>query len=201
MIIQKQILRALTLAAAAWAIGSGAQAARPAPPMSLGLVVQPPAGYVAFCGRRPADCRVPSAQTQAVTRADVEPSGVVGKINTQVNHAIFGVRDSADYGVAEYWTTPLEEGRNTGDCEDYVLEKIRALTAAGVPRAALNIAAVTTASGEAHAVLLVTTGAGDYVLDNRTNVILRWNETGYQWDARQVGGQAFAWRQIEKAAR
>jgi predicted transglutaminase-like cysteine proteinase len=41
------------------------------------------------------------------------------------------------------------------------------------------------ASGEPHAVLTITTGRGDFVLDNRTDAILPWAESRLRWIARQ----------------
>ena len=38
---------------------------------------------------------------------------------------------------------------------------------------------------EGHAVLTVATQAGDFVLDNRRNEVLLWNETGYTFLKRQ----------------
>lgn len=126
---------------------------------------------------------------------------LLNRVNGQVNGAIEQRTDLANYGREDYWNTPLEDGRNAGDCEDYVLEKERALIAAGVPRGALNIALVTTRWGESHAVLLVATSEGEYVLDNLSPWLLTWREAPYRWLRRQVNGEAFSWVMVEDPAR
>lgn len=120
----------------------------------------------------------------------------LNRINAKVNRAIARRTDVEGYGQADYWAAPLGEGRGFGDCEDYVLEKQRALAAAGVPRKALNIALATTAWGESHAVLLVNTREGEYVLDNLSPWVRPWSKVDYRWGARQVDGEAFNWAMV-----
>jgi predicted transglutaminase-like cysteine proteinase len=115
------------------------------------------------------------------------------RVNDSVNRAIVPQEDIATYGVSDYWAEPLESGVRYGDCEDYVLEKRHALAAAGVPASALSIAVVQTDRGETHAVLVVATSTGEYVLDNRTPWILPWAQTSYRWRERQVAGSASQW--------
>lgn len=124
----------------------------------------------------------------------------LNRINARVNHKIAQREDATAFGVADYWAAPLAEGLKYGDCEDYVLEKQRALAAAGVDRRALNIALVTTAWGESHAVLVVSTRDGDYVLDNLSPWVLRWEQTNLRWRQRQVDGDAFTWAMVEPPA-
>lgn len=118
---------------------------------------------------------------------------LVTRTNETVNRAIVQRTDAQAYGVEEIWSTPLQAGVKVGDCEDYVLEKRRALLAAGLPKEALSIAVVTTAKGQSHAVLLVDTDAGEYVLDNLSPWVLPWTKTTYQWRERQVAGSAARW--------
>lgn len=118
---------------------------------------------------------------------------LITRTNDAVNRAIRPQTDLATYGVSEFWTTPLENGAKFGDCEDYVLEKRRALLAAGVPATALSIAVVRTRRNDAHAVLLVASDAGEYVLDSLTPWVLPWMQTRYQWRERQVAGSASRW--------
>lgn len=125
----------------------------------------------------------------------------INHINAKVNRSMIARTDEETYGVADYWDTPLEEGREKGDCEDFVLEKRRALIEAGVPAHALNIALVITDRGESHAVLLVSTRDGDFVLDNLSPWVRPWNRTSYRWVERQVDGSPFKWAMIEDPAR
>jgi len=120
----------------------------------------------------------------------------VKSVNDHVNRAILKRSDMELYGVEEDWTLPLETGVNAGDCEDFVLEKRRALLDAGLPRTALSIAVVTTFRGARHAVLVLSTDHGDYVLDSLTPWILPWAKTGYHWEERQVAGSTENWASL-----
>lgn len=121
----------------------------------------------------------------------------LNRVNDKVNRAIARKTDIAHYGRIDFWTTPLAEGVAAGDCEDYVLEKKRALIESGLPASALSIAVVTTSWGEAHAVLLVATDQGEYVLDNTTPWIVPWRKANLRWHERQVAGSAFRWANVE----
>ena len=98
-------------------------------------------------------------------------------------------------------TTVTVGASAAGDCKDYVLEKRRALIAAGLPAGALSIAIVKTSWGETHAVLLVSTTGGELVLDSLTPRIQAWRKTGYTWVARQAPGQQLAWVKILSSRR
>ncbi|MDG2520486.1 transglutaminase-like cysteine peptidase [Caulobacter segnis] len=117
----------------------------------------------------------------------------LNKVNRKINHDLVRRSDQEGYGREDYWATPLSDGAAAyGDCEDYVLEKRRALAAAGVPQSAMSAAIVTTSWGETHAVLLVDTDKGEYVLDNLSSFIVPWAKAGYVWRERQFGA-AFTW--------
>ena len=73
-----------------------------------------------------------------------------------------------------------------GDCEDYVLQKRRMLIQAGWPREALLITVVRDRKDEGHAMLTVKTDKGEFILDNQTDEILPWTDTGYRFVKRQV---------------
>lgn len=118
---------------------------------------------------------------------------LVAATNAQVNRAIIRQTDWQTYGVEEDWTLPLEAGVRYGDCEDYALEKRHALIKAGVPRSALSLAVVLTPRGERHAVLVLTTDRGEYVLDSLTPWIVPWRQSGYRWLERQVAGAQDHW--------
>lgn len=118
------------------------------------------------------------------------------KVNDTINRAIAQRTDQETYGVAELWTLPLENGARFGDCEDYVLEKRRALISEGLPHEALSIAVVITSKGESHAVLVASTDKGDYVLDSLTPWVTPWEKTGYTWRERQVAGSTSVWAMV-----
>lgn len=100
----------------------------------------------------------------------------IRSVNSRANRAIRPVSDLAQYRISERWSLPTKRG---GDCEDYVLYKKRELIRLGVPPEQLLIAAVLDRKRQIHAVLVVRTGTEDLVLDNLTNRILPWQQTGY----------------------
>lgn len=122
-------------------------------------------------------------------------------VNSNVNRSIARASDDVLFGRSDVWSLSLASGQNAGDCEDYVLEKRRALLDAGLPPQALSIAVVKTQAGQGHAVLLVNTTKGEVALDNLTPWIVPWNKTGYRWDRRQVAGSPFRWVSVEAAAK
>lgn len=122
---------------------------------------------------------------------------MLNRVNQSINMQIRPGDDRDLYGIEDYWTLPLTlEGTAEGDCEDYALEKRHALIAAGVPDSALFLAVGYSLATGRHAVLVVSTDQGDYVLDNMTPYILPWADTPYHWTARQMPGDLLSWRHM-----
>lgn len=143
------------------------------------------------------------AAAPAAAPPAMDPSlwALLNRVDRGINRAIAPRTDQEIYGVGDYWAEPLEDGRRDGDCEDYVLEKEHALIAAGFPREDLSIAAVTTSWGESHAVLLVATSQGEFVLDNLNDEVKPWWTVDYRWNKRQLPGRPFQWVTIAAARR
>lgn len=81
--------------------------------------------------------------------------------------------DIDNYGMSEYWATPHEFLRLSGDCEDYSITKYYALKQLGVPVERMRIVMLMdTIRGIAHAVLTVKSGDEYYVLDNLSDMVL-----------------------------
>lgn len=153
----------------------------------------PPIGFVRMCAENPQAC---GGRHDAVTFASATETSwqLLNEINAYVNGKIAPVSDKELYGVAEKWTYPVD----AGDCEDYVLLKQRYLSRLGFSTGNLLITVVLDEKKEGHAVLTVTTTDGDYVLDNRTNEIRRWNETPYVFLKRQSREDARKWVALVK---
>lgn len=154
-----------------------------------------PIGWQQFCRDNPAECRARPARIEAV-RVDRASWATLTRINAHVNTAIEPMTDIDQYGVDEVWTYPTS-GR--GDCEDYVLLKKQLLIRAGLPASALLITVVRDLKGEGHAVLTVRTDRGDYVLDNETDEIRPWHQTGYRFVKRQSEADPDRWVTIGPA--
>jgi len=147
----------------------------------VGDVTSVPAGYVQFCRDNPQDCREIAEDARDVVLS-ASAWRDMQLVNDRVNQSVEPVTDEDNYGVVERWTYP-DDGK--GDCEDYVLLKRKMLIRAGWPRSALLITVVRDKKGDGHAVLMVKTDRGEFVLDNQEGRILRWQETGYRYVKRQ----------------
>lgn len=128
-----------------------------------------PLGYQIFCLQQPSECEGGGTAKVALTS---ELMATLKRVNHQVNTTI---RPRNDRGP-DVWSATA----TTGDCEDYVLAKRRALIQAGVSPSSLRIAYVKTARGVGHAILVVKTGKRDLVLDNRTHAIKPLSQSGYR---------------------
>lgn len=148
--------------------------------------------------RAPAGRRASAGRSGRV-RIELTPArwDQMSSINASINQRLRSGADRSHYGVEDRWTLPLEEGRSRGDCEDYVLEKRRALIQAGVPYRALTIALVLTRWDENHAVLLIDTDAGVMVLDNLSSRIQAWGDADYRWITRQDPSDPAQWVEVQ----
>ncbi len=164
------------LLVAAMVVFSGISAANPAMARS-----KAPLGFQLMCLKNPSECKGGGA---SAVQATSETMAKLKRINTQVNNAI---RPRNDKG-ADVWTASATEG----DCEDYVHAKRRALMAAGLPASALRIAYVKTRSGEGHAILVVKTNQGDFVLDNLNRSVRPLSQSGYRLVAKS-GANPLKW--------
>ncbi|KQY29705.1 hypothetical protein ASD21_04150 [Caulobacter sp. Root1455] len=115
---------------------------------------------------------------------------LLSKTNRSINNAIARADDFDHDGVPDRWDLPLLDGSKKGDCEDYALEKRRRLIQQGLPAEALSLAIVRTSWGEVHAVLVVDTDRGAYVLDSLTAWVTPWTQAHFQWITRQAAGGA-----------
>lgn len=93
-------------------------------------------------------------------------------INDFFNRRVAFREDTATWGLADYWASPLESlERRAGDCEDYAIAKYFSLAAAGVPTARLRMVYVRArmqGQSLAHMVLAyhAEPGAEPLILDN-----------------------------------
>lgn len=129
-----------------------------------------PLGYQLMCLETPAECRGGGSGT---VQATPDVMATLKRVNASVNNAIRPRHD----GAADVWNA---SATNAGDCEDYVLAKRRALIRAGIPASALRIAYVKTRRGAGHAILVVKTSRGDFVLDNLNRSVRPLSQAGYR---------------------
>ena len=81
--------------------------------------------------------------------------------------------DDQNYGQRDYWATPLEFLRRSGDCEDYAIAKYVTLRQLGFAPEQLRLVVVQDVVRDlAHAVLAVYLDEQVYILDNLTKAVL-----------------------------
>jgi predicted transglutaminase-like cysteine proteinase len=166
--------------------GIGAQAQTLASLPSAQLIekngtARPVLGWIRFCERNPDECRVDVSEPAVVTMTPHVWRTIVA-VNRRVNSRIKPLTDKEHWGVVDSWDFP-DDG--LGDCEDYQLLKRKLLVEQGVPRRSLRMTVVIDEQGEGHAVLMVRTDRGDFILDNKTSTVLPWNQTGYVFVKRE----------------
>jgi len=157
--------------------------------IAVGAVTTPPIGWAEFCIDYAPECDTRPSLPRDValsTRAWAE----LKRINVAVNTSVKPMTDMDHWGVVERWNYP-DDGY--GDCEDYALQKRKLLMAAGWPREALLMTVVRDQNGNGHAILTVKTDRGEYVLDNQTNDVLLWADTGYRFVKRQSQSDPNVW--------
>ena len=97
-------------------------------------------------------------------------------VNEYMNNITY-IEDCKNYARSDYWATPLEFLAEGGDCEDYAIAKYASLRALGFSTDQLRIAIVhDKIKNIAHAVLIVYTDDGAYVLDNQNKRVLNAND-------------------------
>src|SRR5277367_5521621 len=157
--------------------------------IAVGAVARPPIGWIEFCVEYDPECKTkPSAPRDVVLSSAAWKD--LQRIDLWVNTNIKPMTDMDHWGVVERWNYP-DDGY--GDCEDYVLQKRKMLIQAGWPREALLITVVRDKNGDGHAVLTVKTDKGEYVLDNQTDDIALWSDTGYRFVKRQSQSDPNVW--------
>lgn len=157
--------------------------------MHTGGFTSQPIGHYEFCAIYRKDCKQIDYADPLVFNKSV---AIIAATNTVVNTAITPASDQELYGREEVWTFPDK----AGDCEDYVLLKRQLLLNKGIPASDLLITVVKKPNDKGHAVLTIRTDEGDFILDNLTNKIKRWDATPYRYLKRQAANDAGRWVKI-----
>lgn len=160
--------------------------------MLVGRQTSQPIGHYEFCKANPPECSL-TPRDDGPVAGSIALMQTVRAVNVKVNAAVKPLSDKDIYGLDEVWAYPVN---GVGDCEDYVLEKRRELNQAGISLANLLITVVRKPDNEGHAVLTVRTDKGDFILDNLTDVVKPWEETGYRYLKRQASYHTGRWVSI-----
>jgi predicted transglutaminase-like cysteine proteinase len=93
-------------------------------------------------------------------------------VNSFVNQIAY-VEDQQNYGISDYWASPLELFRNGGDCEDFAIAKYIAFRRLGFTDDEMRLWVVRDVRREVnHAVLTIALDGRTYVLDSLTSEVL-----------------------------
>lgn len=140
-------------------------------------------GAAAVCRSNQNACSEAARRYLAIVDIGREREGRVrlGWINRAVNMAIRPTSDWAQYGVADFWASPLQTLANgAGDCEDYAIVKYVALRELGILPEDLRLVIVQDDKHEiGHAVVAVRYEQRWLILDNRTMAILDAEDVRY----------------------
>ena len=148
------------------------------------------------------DSRFNKSTTWAELKAKAEklpPLEQLKLVNTFWNQWPYR-EDPEVYGKPDYWASPAEFRKNSGDCEDYSIAKYFTLRELGFPVEDMRIAVVKiTIRNIAHAVLVVYLNGDAYVLDNLSNNVL--SHTRYKTYLPQFSvNEQYRWAHIKPKA-
>jgi predicted transglutaminase-like cysteine proteinase len=121
-------------------------------------------------GRQPCPTEVRTcrdwAELRSLLAAERNDVARAARVNATLNEIAYR-SDERLWDASDYWATPAEFLARGGDCEDFAIAKYFMLRELGVPVEAMRIAVVhNTVRNEMHAVLVVQTSQGPFVLDN-----------------------------------
>ncbi|WP_439603109.1 transglutaminase-like cysteine peptidase [Devosia sp.] len=129
--------------------------------------VKVPLGFRMMCLKTPEECLGGGASH---VEATAEVMATLKRVNSHVNRAI-----TPEAGGPVIWRV----GVSAGDCDEYAATKRNLLIRAGIPPSAIRFAYVK-ARGEGHAIVVVKTDRGDFVLDNLHRSVRPLAQTGYR---------------------
>lgn len=170
-----------------------ANAAPAGPHLTVYRPSQPPPGTETLCSAVPASC---AGGKVAAARTPSSELALAGDINRNVNATLRPLRDPD--GVGRSWTPPAG---GIGDCKHYAVIKKQMLVKAGVDPGRLMLAIVAAGGPQMHAVLVLRTNERDVVLDNLSDRILDWRESGYTFLKMQRAGDGRRWDLILEGPR
>lgn len=171
--------------------------------------VHAPRGFSELCERRPEICptrktgsevgpiatlmnRMYGGGALLVDTPELTPErmATLQRVNSAVNTSIRPVEDRG----GDLWSlSPI-----AGDCEEYVLMKREMLARLGFPRSALRITVVRGADYQYHAVLVISTRGGEFILDNMVPEIVRVEDTPYEFVVSQSLALPGEWVRVER---
>ncbi len=139
---------------------------------------------LANCRRDPAGCEHKELRAWLETIESLrghDPEAQLRRVNALANQQPY-ITDDVNFGRPDYYASPLEFLRRSGDCEDFAIFKYFVLKALGFSDSKLRVVLVMRMRDRTpHAVLAVYLDENVYILDNATDRVLPDHAvTGYQ---------------------
>jgi predicted transglutaminase-like cysteine proteinase len=117
--------------------------------------------------RRLNRCHLQEWHTLLANLAGKDKLAQIEAVNAFMNRAAYVV-DPVNYGVPDYWATPLQFFAKDGDCEDYAIAKFVSLKRLGFTNEQMRLVVLDDLNLQiAHAILVVYIGSRAFVLDNQ----------------------------------
>lgn len=150
--------------------------------------IMAPLAFVAFCSKMPAECE---RRGSVLAEVEITPPlrETLHAVNRSVNADIQPDESVSNVAGTQDWS--ISPAR--GDCNDYAVTKRHALISRGLPTSAVRLAAVVTADGQDHMIVVVKAKGGDLVLDNLIPDVVPLSRTGYLLVKEQSGPDPKVW--------
>lgn len=150
-----------------------------------------PSGAAWLCSAFQGACH--HASLAIAPAQDAQALSLARSVSALVNHTIVPRDQRFDGPQADAWTLPVA---NQGDCKRFAVMKKQMLAKAGLPPSSLLLAVVLRPDNDLHAVLVLRSASGDYVLDNLTDSVRAWTDTGYTFLKMQDPAHGERWNLI-----
>jgi predicted transglutaminase-like cysteine proteinase len=175
-----------------WILRSS-QPAKSVTSIAFGSRAVAPFGSVVFCQNFPESC-----QRQGARGIPVDDGRIV--LSDDLFNRIMRVNREINRRMTPKIDATWHIGGSSGDCKDYALTKRDILDKIGLPTSATLIATVLVPGGQMHAVLVLRTDRGDFVLDNLSSAIRSWTALPYHWNEIQSPDDPSIWLRVSEPA-
>lgn len=126
-----------------------------------------PPHYGDACRPRNGRCYVQEWRALMSQVRGQDPMRQMQAVNQWMNRIRY-VEDIVNYGMVDYWATPLEFLARDGDCEDFAIAKYISLRELGFAQSGMRILVLNDLNLRIpHAILIVYLNGRAYVLDNQ----------------------------------
>lgn len=126
------------------------------------------------CGKPPhTPCKLKEWKDFLISIRDEPLLEKLRQVNRFLNKYPY-IDDVVNWGFDNYWETPYEFQRKSGNCKDYAIAKFMSLRAIGVPNDMMRIVVLKDLNlgGIIHAILVVSDDEKSYILDNQIKQVV-----------------------------